>query len=200
MVQNQWSEYNTNNIIQVASWHSTNWISCKTVELSPTDTKSIQTINFGALWAVDDWSRPKNQPGFTFFIATNWTGSFYFLHSVPWSSHYNNYKWRRNICLCSSNGQIRGMGTHIQVEKVHQGDFIWFLSGCVMNVLSGVLPINKVELKKFEKPLRKLADRRVEKSERIKIFWSDSGIRLIKLIAFTLYCFSGAKCTLKNLC
>ena len=68
-----------------------------------------------------------------------------------------------------------------QIEILHQGDFIWFLSDCVMNVLSGVTPINKVELKKFEKPLRKLADRRVEKSERIKIFRSDSGIRLIKL-------------------
>ena len=50
-----------------------------------------------------------------------------------------------------------------QIEILHQGDFIWFLSDCVMNVLSGVVPINKVELKNFEKPLRKLADRRVEK-------------------------------------
>ena len=41
----------------------------------------------------------------------------------------------------------------------------------------------------FEKPLRKLADRRVEKSERIKIFRSDSGIRLIKLIALPCIAF-----------
>ena len=67
-----------------------------------------------------------------------------------------------------------------QIEILHQGDFIWFLSDCVMNVLSGA---NKVELKKFEKPLQKLVDRRAEKSERIKIFRSDSAIRLIKLIA-----------------
>ena len=76
-----------------------------------------------------------------------------------------------------------------QIEKLHQGDFIWFLSDCVMNVLSGVVPINKVELKKFEKSLRKLADRRVEKRERIKISRSDSGIRLIKLIALPCIAF-----------
>ena len=40
-----------------------------------------------------------------------------------------------------------------------------------------------------EKPLRKFADRRVEKSERIKIFRSDSGIRLIKLIALPCIIF-----------
>ena len=71
-----------------------------------------------------------------------------------------------------------------QIEILHQGDFIWFLSDCVMNVFSGVVPINKVELKKFEKPLSKLAD-----SERIKIFRSDSGIRLIKLIALPCIAF-----------
>ena len=57
-----------------------------------------------------------------------------------------------------------------QIEILHQGDFIWFLSDCVMNVLSGVVPIKKVELKKFEKPLRKLADRRVEKVRELKFF------------------------------
>ena len=76
-----------------------------------------------------------------------------------------------------------------QIEIIHQGDFIWFLCDCVMNVLSGVVPINEVELKKFEKSLRKLADRRVGKSERIKIFRSDSGIRLIKLIALPCIAF-----------
>ena len=76
-----------------------------------------------------------------------------------------------------------------QIKTLHRGDFIWFLSDCVMNVLSGVVPINKVELKKFEKSLRKLADRRVEESERIKIFRSDSGIRLIKLIALPCIAF-----------
>ena len=39
-----------------------------------------------------------------------------------------------------------------QLITLHQGDIIWFLSVCVMNVLSRVVPINKVELKKFEKP------------------------------------------------
>ena len=75
-----------------------------------------------------------------------------------------------------------------QIKTLHQGDFIWFLSDCVMNVLSGVVPLNKVELKKFEKPLRKLANRRVEKSES-QNFRSDSGIRLIKLIALPFMVF-----------
>ena len=76
-----------------------------------------------------------------------------------------------------------------QLITLHQGDIIWFLSVCAMNVLSGGLPINKVELKKFEKPLRKIADRRVEKSERIKFFRSDCGNRLIKPIALTCIVF-----------
>ena len=37
-------------------------------------------------------------------------------------------------------------------------DFIWFLSDCVMNVLSGVVPINKKELKQFEPQLRQLSE------------------------------------------
>ena len=57
-----------------------------------------------------------------------------------------------------------------QIKTLHQDDFIWFWSDCVMNVHSGVVPINKVELKKFEKPLRKLADRRVEKVRESKFF------------------------------
>ena len=76
-----------------------------------------------------------------------------------------------------------------QIEILHQGDFIWFLSDCVMNELSGVVPVNNVEFKKFEKPLPKIADRRVGKSERIKIFQSHSGIRLIKLIALPCIAF-----------
>ena len=40
-----------------------------------------------------------------------------------------------------------------QKKTLQQGDFIWFLSDCVMNVLSGVVPINKVELKKIRETL-----------------------------------------------
>ena len=76
-----------------------------------------------------------------------------------------------------------------QIEIIHQGDFIWFLSDCVMNVLSGVVTIIKVELKKFEKPIIKLADRRVGKIERIKVFRSDSGTRLIKHLALPCIAF-----------
>ena len=58
----------------------------------------------------------------------------------------------------------------VQIKTLHQGKLIWFLSDCVMSVLSGVVPINKVEFKKLEKPLRKLAVRRVEKMRESKIF------------------------------
>ena len=57
-----------------------------------------------------------------------------------------------------------------QMKRLHQDNFIWFLSDCVMDVLSGVVPINKVEFKKFEKPLRKLAERRVEEVKESKFF------------------------------
>ena len=95
---------------------------------------------------------------------------------------------KETLAYAQAMGNKRTENT-AQIEILHQGDFIWFLSDCVMNVLSGVVPIKKVELKKFEKPLRKLADRRVEKRERIKVFRSDSGIRLIKLIALPCIAF-----------
>ena len=41
--------------------------------------------------------------------------------------------------------------SNIDFRLFSDSDFIWFLSDCVMNVLSGVVPINKKELKKFEK-------------------------------------------------
>ena len=41
--------------------------------------------------------------------------------------------------------------SNIDFRLFSDSDFIWFLSDCVMNVLSGVVPVNKKELKKFEK-------------------------------------------------
>ena len=41
--------------------------------------------------------------------------------------------------------------SNIESELLEDGDFIWFLSDCVINVLFGVVPVNKKELKKFEK-------------------------------------------------
>ena len=76
-----------------------------------------------------------------------------------------------------------------QIKTLHQGNFIGFLKDRVMNVFSGAVPINKVELKRIEKSLSKIADRGVEKSERIKFFQSDSRIRLIKLIALPCIVF-----------
>ena len=46
-----------------------------------------------------------------------------------------------------------------RIKILHHGDFNWFLRDGVMNVISGVVPIKKIELKKFEKPLSKLAEK-----------------------------------------
>ena len=71
----------------------------------------------------------------------------------------------------------------IDFRLFSDSDFIWFLSDCVMNVLSGVVPVNKKELKKFEKTLRQLSNRKVGKTEQLKLIKSPSGISLIQLIA-----------------
>ena len=73
--------------------------------------------------------------------------------------------------------------SNIEFKLVRDNDFYWFLSECLMNVLSGVVPVNKKELKKFEKTLRTLSNRKVGKTERLKIFQSPSGNNLIQLIA-----------------
>ena len=70
--------------------------------------------------------------------------------------------------------------SNIDFRLFSDSDFIWFLSDCVMNVLSGVVPVNKKELKKFEKTLRQLS---IRKTERLKIIQSPSGNNLIQLIA-----------------
>ena len=62
--------------------------------------------------------------------------------------------------------------SNIESELLKDGDFIWFLSDTVMNVLSGVVPVNKKELKKFEKTLRQLSNRKAGKAERLKIIQS----------------------------
>ena len=69
--------------------------------------------------------------------------------------------------------------SNIDFRLFSDSDFIWFLSDCVMNVLSGVVPVNKKELKKFEKFLRQLL--KVGKTERLKLIKSPSGISLIQL-------------------
>ena len=68
-------------------------------------------------------------------------------------------------------------------KLVRDSDFIWFLSDCVMSVLPGVVPVNKKELKKFEKTLRQLSNRKIGKTERLKLIQSSSGTNLIQLIA-----------------
>ena len=73
--------------------------------------------------------------------------------------------------------------SNIESELLKDGNFIWFLGDCVMNVLSGVVPVNKKELKKFEKTLRQLSNKKVGKTERLKIIQSPSGNNLIQLIA-----------------
>ena len=62
-------------------------------------------------------------------------------------------------------------------------DFIWFLSDCVMNVLSGVVSINKKELQKFESQLRQLSEKHFSALQRSKLFQTTRGHSLIRLIA-----------------
>ena len=73
--------------------------------------------------------------------------------------------------------------SNIEFNLVRNSDFIWFLGNCVMNVLPGVVPVNKKELKNFEKTLRTLSNRKVGKTERLKLIQSPSGNILIQLIA-----------------
>ena len=73
--------------------------------------------------------------------------------------------------------------SNIEPKLLRYGEFIWFLSDCVMNVLSGVVPVNKKELKKFEQTLRQLSNRKVGKTKRLKLIQSPSGTSLIQLIA-----------------
>ena len=60
---------------------------------------------------------------------------------------------------------------------------IWFLSDCVMNVLSGVVPINKKELQQFEPQLRQLSEKYFSALERSKLFQTTREHSLIQLIA-----------------
>ena len=66
----------------------------------------------------------------------------------------------------SSNPKSRGK----QIFLAQDIDFIWFLSDCVMNVLSGVVPINKTEMEKFESQLRQLSEKHFNALQRSKFF------------------------------
>ena len=82
---------------------------------------------------------------------------------------FHQSKWSRTIDLNT---------THIILFKSLRD-----IHSFVMNVLSGVVPVKKKELKKFEKTLRQLWNRKVGKTERLKIIQSPSGNNLIQLIA-----------------
>ena len=87
----------------------------------------------------------------------------------------------------------------IESKLVRDSDFIWFLSDCVMSLLSGVVPVKKNELKKFERTLRQLSNGKVGKTEQLKLIQSPSGTSLIQLIA--LPCIEYLEqCILKSLC
>ena len=90
---------------------------------------------------------------------------------------------KKHLLMLKHWGNSTNKNSNIESELLKDGDFIWFLSDCVMNVLSGVVPVNKKELKKFEKTLRQLSNRNLGKTERIKIIQSPSGNNLIQLIA-----------------
>ena len=61
-------------------------------------------------------------------------------------------------------------------KLVRDSDFFWLIH-------SGVDPFNKKDLKKFEKTPRQLSNRKIRKTERLKLIQSPSGTNLIQLIA-----------------
>ena len=79
---------------------------------------------------------------------------------------------KKHLLMLKQWANSTNKNSNIESELLKDGDFIWFLSDCVMNVLSGVVPVNKKELKKFEKTLRQLSNRKVGKTERLKIIQS----------------------------
>ena len=74
----------------------------------------------------------------------------------------------KHLLLLKQWANSTNKNSNIEFKLVRDGDFNWFLSDCVMNVLSGVVPVNKKELKKFEKNLRTLSNREAGKTERLK--------------------------------
>ena len=79
----------------------------------------------------------------------------------------------------NSNPKSRGKRIFLDQDF----DFIWFLSDCVMNVLSGVVPINKTELQKFESQQRQLSEKIFNALQRSKLFQTTRVHSLIRLIA-----------------
>ena len=104
---------------------------------------------------------------------------FTFLHKKQ-SLHQLRMK-KRHLLMLKQWANSTNKNSNIDFRLFSDSDFIWFLSDCVMNVLSGVVPVNKKELKKFEKILRQLSNRKVGKTERLKLIKSPSGISLIQL-------------------
>ena len=85
---------------------------------------------------------------------------------------------RKRWCV-SSNPKSRGKRNFL----AHDIDFIWFLSDCVMNVLTGVVWINKKELQKFESQLRQTSEKHFNALQRSMFFQTTRGHSLIRLIA-----------------
>ena len=92
---------------------------------------------------------------------------------------------KKHLLMFKQWANSTNKNSNIESELLKDCELIWFLSDCVMKVLSGVVPVNKKELKKFEKTLRQLSKRKVGKIERLKIIQSPSGNNLIQLIALT---------------
>ena len=58
---------------------------------------------------------------------------------------------RKHLLMLKQWANSTNKNFNIESELLKDGDFIWFLSDCVMNVLSGVVPVNKKELKNLKK-------------------------------------------------
>ena len=66
---------------------------------------------------------------------------FTFLHKKQ-SSHQLRMK-KKHLLMLKQWANSTNKNSTIESKLLRDGDFIWFLSDCVMNVLSGVVPVNK---------------------------------------------------------
>ena len=92
---------------------------------------------------------------------------------------------KRHLLMLRQWANSKNRNSNIEFTLFRDSDFIWFLSDFLMHVLSGIVPVNKKGLKKFEKTLRTLSNRKVGKKERLKLIKSPSVTNLIQLIAIT---------------
>ena len=58
---------------------------------------------------------------------------------------------KKHVLMLKQGANSTNKNSNIESKLLRNGEFIWFLSDCVMSVLSGVVPVNKKELKNLKK-------------------------------------------------